>query len=191
MAWKIFLNLAMLILALEEISTIIYTIFNRDISNIFLQIYPSLVLIGNFGFLMELLKNTICYIYKLNKGKNEEIDKELNIKKEKENKEKENNIIEKLKEEKKVKLFQFIYLSCIMLINLFILYNFDNKSFNENVIILFMNEKKKLQYINGYFGCLVNLMEIIDLIILIKEKIKQLNIITTNLNIKTGYSFFI
>ena len=49
----------LLLLTIEEIFTIIFSISDRPISNIILQVYPSFILIGNLG---EILKSLNCQI---------------------------------------------------------------------------------------------------------------------------------
>ena len=52
-------NLMLFALAIEEICTVILSIWDRSISNIILQVYPSFILIGNLG---EILKYLNCQI---------------------------------------------------------------------------------------------------------------------------------
>ena len=52
-------NVVLLALTLEEIATIIYSAFNRSFANISLQIYQTLILIGNIGFIINLLQLNI------------------------------------------------------------------------------------------------------------------------------------
>ena len=59
-----------------------------------------------------------------------------------------------------------------MIINL--LFFVDDKTFDENIKILFLKEKYKLFIINGILGGLVNLIGIIYLIILIIKENKML-----------------
>lgn len=52
---EVFYNALLLVLTLEEIATIIYSTFNRPFENISLQIYPTLILIGNIGLITKFL----------------------------------------------------------------------------------------------------------------------------------------
>ena len=135
-------NVVLLALTLEEIATIIYSAFNRSFANISLQIYPTLILIGNIGVIIKSLHLNITFF--------------------------ERNLFNN----KGDILIQIIYLSLLLVFILFILIFYINeKTFDEKIIILFMKEKNKLIYINGIGGALVNLFEIIYLCHLyIKEK---------------------
>ena len=63
-------------------------------------------------------------------------------------------------------ILQIFYLSVIFIINLFNMILLDEKkAFENNNKLLFLNEKIKLIYINGYFGSIVNLVSIIYLVI--------------------------
>ena len=57
---KIIYNALILALTLEKIATIIYSAFNRPFANISLQIYQTLILIGNIGFIINLLHLNIA-----------------------------------------------------------------------------------------------------------------------------------
>ena len=54
-------NVVVLALTLEEIATIIYSAFNRSFANISLQIYPTLILIGNIGVIIKSLHLNITF----------------------------------------------------------------------------------------------------------------------------------
>ena len=135
-------NSLLLGLTFEEIATIIYSAFNRPFANISLQIYPTLILIGNIGYIIKFLNLNIKIFEK--------------------------NILEK----KGDILIQIIYLIIVFIFILFILiFGINEKTFDEKIIILFMKEKNKLIYINGIGGALINLFEIIYLVNLyLKEK---------------------
>ena len=55
MNMKFIYNFDLLLLTIEEIASIISSIFYRPLSNIVLQVYPSLVLIGNLGTILQFL----------------------------------------------------------------------------------------------------------------------------------------
>ena len=139
---KIIYNVLLLALTLKEIATIIYSAFNRPFANISLQIYPTLILIGNIGLITKFLNLKIIIF--------------------------ERNILEK----KGDILIQIIYLIIVFIFILLILiFGINEKTFDEKIIILFMKEKNKLIYINGIGGALINLFEIIYLVNLyLKEK---------------------
>ena len=54
-------NVILLALTLEEIATIIYSSFNMPFANISLQVYPTLILIGNIGSITKLLNIKIIF----------------------------------------------------------------------------------------------------------------------------------
>ena len=56
---KTIYNLLLLALTLEEIATIIYSVFNSPFANKLLQIYPTLILIGNIGTIIKLFDSKI------------------------------------------------------------------------------------------------------------------------------------
>lgn len=130
-------NVILLALTLEEIATIIYSSFNRPFANISLQVYPTLILIGNIGSITKLLNIKIIFF--------------------------EINILEK----KGDILIQIFYLVTVFIFMILILiFGIEEKTFDEKMIILFMKEKNKLIYINGIVTSLINLFEIIYLIYL-------------------------
>ena len=55
MNWNLIYNTILFGLSTEEILTVIFSIWDRPISNIILQIYPSFVLIGNLGLILNFL----------------------------------------------------------------------------------------------------------------------------------------
>ena len=141
MNWILIFHTMLFGLTIQAICTAIFSIWDRPISNIILQIYPSFVLIGNLGIILNFLncKITIC-------GKN---ISQYNI-----------DIF-----------IQTIYQLLIFLIFIFSLFLLDNKTFDENKKLLFISEKYKLLYVNGILGGLVNIMSIIYLTyILLKTK---------------------
>ncbi len=144
MNMKFIYNFALLLLTIEEIASIISSIFYRPLSNIVLQVYPSLVLIGNLGTILQFLN---CKIEFFGRTISEKTD----------------NLIQ---------IIYLILIFIIMIINL--LFFVDDKTFDENIKILFLKEKYKLFIINGILGGLVNLIGIIYLIILIIKENKML-----------------
>lgn len=144
MNMKFIYNFALLLLTIEEIASIISSIFYRPLSNIVLQVYPSLVLIGNLGTILQFLN---CKIEFFGRTISEKTD----------------NLIQ---------IIYLILIFIIMIVNL--LFFVDDKTFDENIKILFLKEKYKLFIINGILGGLVNLIGIINLIILIIKENKML-----------------
>ena len=135
MNWTFIYNTMLFALTVEEICTVILSIWDRPISNIILQVYPSFVLIGN---LEEILKYLKCQIKVFN----------ISIPKDS------TNI-----------LIQILYQTLIFLILLFdICFLLDNKTFDESKTLLLIPEKYKLIYLNGFLGGLVNVMSIVYLI---------------------------
>ena len=126
-------------LTIEEILIVILSIWDKPFSNIFLQIYPSLVLIGNFAFMLKFLncKIKICGI--------------------------------DLPQDNIDFFIQILYLLLIFLIFIFDLFLLDNKTFDKDKKILFFSEKTKLLYVNGILGGLVNIISIIYLIISLRQ----------------------
>ena len=114
----------------------------RSFANIFLQIYPGLILIGNLG---EILRFISCKI----------IFCGINV-----------------SEEKKVFICQIIYLLFMFLFLILDVFCFvDENTFDDEKTLLFMKEKVKLLYLNSILGGIINIIEIIYLIILlVKEK---------------------
>ena len=139
MNYNLIYNVMIFGLTIEEILTVILSIWDRPFSNIYLQIYPSLVLIGNFGLMLKFLncKIKICGI--------------------------------ELPQDKKDFFIQILYLLLIFLIFIFDLFLLDNKTFDKNKKILFFSEKTKLLYVNGILGGLVNIISIIYLIISLRQ----------------------
>ena len=144
MNMKFIYNFALLLLTIEKIASIISSIFYRPLSNIVLQVYPSLVLIGNLGTILQFLN---CKIEFFGRTISEKTD----------------NLIQ---------IIYLILIFIIMIVNL--LFFVDDKTFDENIKILFLKEKYKLFIINGILGGLVNLIGIINLIILIIKENKML-----------------
>ena len=139
MNYNLIYNVMLFGLTIEEILTVILSIWDRPFSNIFLQIYPSLVLIGNFGLMLKFLN---CKI------KISGID---------------------LPQDNIDFIIQILYLLLIFLIFIFDLFLLDNKTFDKDKKILFISEKIKLLYVNGILGGLVNIISIIYLIIILRQ----------------------
>ena len=59
MNWILIYKTILFGLSIEEIFTVIFSICDRPISNIILQIYTSFVLIGNLGLILNFLNCTI------------------------------------------------------------------------------------------------------------------------------------
>ena len=97
-------------LSIEEIFTVIFSIWDRPISNIILQIYPSFVLIGNWGLILNFLNCTITMCGISISQDNIDI------------------------------FIQILYLLLIFLIFIFALFLVDNKTFDENKKLLFISE---------------------------------------------------
>ena len=139
MNYNLIYNVMIFGLTIEEILTVILSIWDRPFSNIYLQIYPSLVLIGNFGLMLKFL-NCIIKICGI-----------------------------ELPQDKKDFFIQILYLLLIFLIFIFDLFLLDNKTFDKDKKILFISEKIKLLYVNGILGGLVNIISIIYLIISLRQ----------------------
>jgi hypothetical protein len=142
--WNLIYNTILFGLSTEEILTVIFSIWDRPISNIILQIYPSFVLIGNLGLILNFLN---C---KITMGKISISEENVDI------------------------FIQILYLLLIFLIFIFdIFFLVDNKTFDENKKLLLISEKYKLLYVNGILGGLVNIISIMyQCFILIKTKYK-------------------
>lgn len=135
MNWTFIYNTMLFALTVEEICTVILSIWDRPISNIILQVYPSFVLIGN---LEEILKYLKCQIkvFKISIPSHS-----INI------------------------LIQILYQLLIFLILLFdTFFLIDNKTFDERKTLLLIPEKYKLIFANGFLGGIVNMMSIANLI---------------------------
>jgi hypothetical protein len=144
MNWILIYKTILFGLSIEEIFTVIFSICDRPISNIILQIYPSFVLIGNLGLILNFLN---C---KITMGKISISQANVDI------------------------FIQILYLLLIFLIFIFdLLFLVDNKTFDENKKLLLISEKYKLLYVNGILGGLVNIISIMyQCFILIKTKYK-------------------
>ena len=144
MNWNLIYNTILFGLSTEEILTVIFSIWDRPISNIILQIYPSFVLIGNLGLILNFLN---C---KITMGEISISEENVDI------------------------FIQILYLLLIFLIFIFdIFFLVDNKTFDENKKLLLISEKYKLLYVNGILGGLVNIISIMyQCFILIKTKYK-------------------
>ena len=59
--WNFIYNIILILLSLEEIVTAISSIFMRSFANIFLQIYPGLILIGNLGEILRFISRKIIF----------------------------------------------------------------------------------------------------------------------------------
>ena len=142
--WNLIYNTILFGLSTEEILTVIFSIWDRPISNIILQIYPSFVLIGNLGLILNFLN---C---KITMGEISISEENVDI------------------------FIQILYLLLIFLIFIFdIFFLVDNKAFDENKKLLLISEKYKLLYVNGILGGLVNIISIMyQCFILIKTKYK-------------------
>ena len=135
MNWTLIYNSKLLLLTIEEIFTVIFSISDRPFSNIILQVYPSFLLIGNLG---EILKSLNCQINMCGISIPQD---DINI------------------------FIQILYQILIFLIFLFdLFFLIDNKTFDANKKLLLISEKDKLLYLNGCLGGLVNAMSIIYLI---------------------------
>ena len=135
MNWTLIYNSMLLLLTIEEIFTVIFSISDRPFSNIILQVYPSFILIGNLG---EILKSLNCQINMCGISIPQD---DINI------------------------FIQILYQILIFLIFLFdLFFLLDNKTFDANKKLLLFSEKDKLLYLNGCLGGLVNAMSIIYLI---------------------------
>jgi hypothetical protein len=144
MNWILIYKTILFGLSIEEIFTVIFSICDRPISNIILQIYPSFVLIGNLGLILNFLN---C---KITMGEISISEENVDI------------------------FIQILYLLLIFLIFIFdIFFLVDNKTFDENKKLLLISEKYKLLYVNGILGGLVNIISIMyQCFILIKTKYK-------------------
>ena len=132
MNWILIFHTMLFGLTIQAICTAIFSLWDRPISNIILQIYPSFVLIGNLGLILNFLN---C---KITMGKISISQANVDI------------------------FIQILYLLLIFLIFIFdLLFLVDNKTFDENKKLLLISEKYKLLYVNGILGCLVNIMSII------------------------------
>ena len=123
MNWTLIYNSKLLLLTIEEIFTVIFSISDRPFSNIILQVYPSFLLIGNLG---EILKSLNCQINMCGISIPQD---DINI------------------------FIQILYQILIFLIFLFdLFFLLDNKTFDANKKLLLISEKDKLLYLNGCLG---------------------------------------